>query len=139
MKDDIKAVEWYRKAAEQGHEVAQNNLGWMYQQGRGVPQDDQAAINWYSKAANQGYSLAQDNLGWVYEHGWGVKKDLRKAREWYQKSAKQSYKPAKDVLQNLKTTSLRSAINQPAIKKFPNKLWSQLRKTVPGGLFDGRR
>ena len=36
--DDTEAVKWYRKAAEQGHAEAQNNLGVMYLNGRGVPQ-----------------------------------------------------------------------------------------------------
>jgi len=31
-----KAVEWHRKAAEQGHADAQNHLGQMYQYGLGV-------------------------------------------------------------------------------------------------------
>ena len=31
------AASWYRKAAEQGHAEAQNNLGIMYAKGWGVP------------------------------------------------------------------------------------------------------
>ena len=34
--NDEKAVEWYQKAAEQGHAIAQYDLSWMYQHGRGV-------------------------------------------------------------------------------------------------------
>ena len=37
--DDTEAVKWFRKAAEQGDASAQNDLGVMYQNGRGVPQD----------------------------------------------------------------------------------------------------
>ena len=47
-----KAVKWFRKAAEGGSLAkAQDNLGWMYQHGRGVSQDDAEAIKWYRKAA----------------------------------------------------------------------------------------
>jgi TPR repeat protein len=43
------AVSWYRKAAEQGHADAQNNLGFSYSQGHGVPKDYAAAVSWYVK------------------------------------------------------------------------------------------
>ena len=34
--DRVEAVRWYRRAAEQGSAQAQNNLGIMYDEGRGV-------------------------------------------------------------------------------------------------------
>ena len=37
--DYSEAAAWYRQAAEQGHANAQFNLGWMYANGRGVPQE----------------------------------------------------------------------------------------------------
>ncbi len=33
------AIYWYRQAAEQGYVSAQVNLGYMYKEGLGVPQD----------------------------------------------------------------------------------------------------
>ena len=57
--DYKKAVEWYRKAAEQGHADAQNNLGFMYYTGQGVEQDYKKAVEWYRKAAEQGHADAQ--------------------------------------------------------------------------------
>ncbi len=33
-KDAVEAVQWYQKAAEQGHASAQNNLGWAYDHGK---------------------------------------------------------------------------------------------------------
>ncbi|MBS0351575.1 MAG: sel1 repeat family protein, partial [Proteobacteria bacterium] len=48
------AVNWYRKAAEQGEPWAQVNLGVCYECGRGVAKDERAAIIWYQKAAEQG-------------------------------------------------------------------------------------
>ena len=52
--DYAEAVKWYRKAAEQGHARAQYSLGFMYYNGRGVPQDYAEAMKWYRKAADQG-------------------------------------------------------------------------------------
>ena len=45
--DDVQAVHWYTKAAEQGNEWAQYNLGLMYAEGRGVEEDDAQAVYWY--------------------------------------------------------------------------------------------
>jgi uncharacterized protein len=84
-------VSWYRKAAEQGHAAAQNNLGAMYAHGRGVPQDYAAAASWYRKAAEQGNAMAQYNIGVLYEDGQGVPRDYAVAMSWYRKAAEQGY------------------------------------------------
>ena len=55
-------MEWYRKAAEQGHAGAQNNLGVMYNNGQGVQQDYESAAYWWGKAAKQGNVKAQKEL-----------------------------------------------------------------------------
>ena len=39
VKDVAKAVEWYRKAAQQGHVEAQFKMGLMNAKGRGTPRD----------------------------------------------------------------------------------------------------
>jgi TPR repeat protein len=54
-----KAVEWYEKAAKQGHASAQYNLGAMYENGDGVDQNDSMAMRWYAKAAAQEVEQAQ--------------------------------------------------------------------------------
>lgn len=58
--------------AEQGNADAQFNLGLMYFNGTGVPQDDQAALKWFSRAADQGDAFAQFALGNMYFMGRGV-------------------------------------------------------------------
>ena len=40
----------------------QNNLGWMYENGRGVQRDRVEAVRWYRRAADQGDSWAQEQL-----------------------------------------------------------------------------
>jgi hypothetical protein len=59
----VEATRWYRKAADQGHAQAQNNLGTMFEQGRGVAQSNVEAARWYRKAADQDNADAQYNLG----------------------------------------------------------------------------
>lgn len=86
--DYVQAVEHFRKAAEQNHAAAQNDLGFCYQNGLGVNKDYYKAFYWYSKSAEQGFTVAQCNLGGCYENGNGTVKDLVKAEYWYGKSAK---------------------------------------------------
>ena len=61
-KDDVKAAEWFRKAADQGYYWGQYNLGSFYASGRGVEKDDVKAVEWYQKAARQGHKEAQNAL-----------------------------------------------------------------------------
>jgi len=57
------ALELLRPLAAQGIATAQNNLGWMYDKGKGVTQDYQEAVKWYRLAAEQGYAAAQQQYG----------------------------------------------------------------------------
>ncbi len=58
-RDSRQAAGMYLKAANAGHALAQNNLGVMYANGRGVEQSDVKAGEWYRKAAEQGDKTAQ--------------------------------------------------------------------------------
>jgi TPR repeat protein len=92
--NDEKAIEWYRRSADQGYMLAEYNMGWMYDRGRGVPKDEKIAVEWYIKAANQGYTDAAYNLGIIYANGRGVPKDEKKAVEWYIKAAEKGHESA---------------------------------------------
>ncbi|WP_169432913.1 tetratricopeptide repeat protein [Desulfotignum balticum] len=99
LHDSQKAIEWYEKAAKQGHAQAQENidrinkqqrvefenrlksakngdifsqyvLGIIYDLGKArVSQDIKKAIYWYTKAAEQGHSESQYNVGSIYYSG----------------------------------------------------------------------
>ena len=84
-------LETIKKAAEQGNAKAQNNLGLMYAQGAGVPEDDAEAVRWYQWAAEQGNAEAQYNLGLMYKLGIGVPEDVTKAVRWYQMAAERGF------------------------------------------------
>ena len=70
-------------AGQQGNAGAQLDLGFMYDNGYGVPQDYTEAIKWYRKAAEQGNDRAQYNLGLMYDIGYGVPQDFVRAHMWY--------------------------------------------------------
>ena len=88
--DDAEAVRWYRLAAAQGNALAQNNLGLMYDDGRGVPEDDAEAVRWYRLAAAQGNASAQFNLGLMCANGRGVPQDNVSAHMWLNLATAQS-------------------------------------------------
>lgn len=61
-KDEVLAVKWLLKAAEQGDSFAQYQLGECYEEGIGVEADGETAIAWYQKAADLGSELAEQAL-----------------------------------------------------------------------------
>src|SRR5512141_2926323 len=75
--------------ADKGLPEAQFNLGLMYYNGHGVPQDDTEALKWYRRAADQGHEGSQSNLGVMYENGQGVLQDYVEAARWYRRAAEQ--------------------------------------------------
>lgn len=81
-RDDAEAAIWFRKAAEQGHAGAQNQLAYMYFEGEGVEQSDAEAAKWYLLSAKQGKKNSQEFIAWLYENGRGVPKDLAEAARW---------------------------------------------------------
>ncbi len=92
--DYATALREFRPLAGQGDAYAQFNLGYMYSNGRGVPQDYVQAMRWYRKAAEQGDADAQFNLGIMYSKGQGVPHDYVQAVRWYRKAAEQGYASA---------------------------------------------
>jgi TPR repeat protein len=62
IKDKRRAVNWYRKAAEQGHEGAQYHLAVCYEEGIGVEKNEFLAMKWFQQAAKQGNVIALNAL-----------------------------------------------------------------------------
>jgi S1-C subfamily serine protease len=75
-------VEWWQKAAIQGHAFAQLSLGQAYRDGEGVPKDAVKAVDWLEKSAAQGLTVSQMILGEVYADGNGVLADSVLAYAW---------------------------------------------------------
>ena len=96
--DYQKAYRLLKPLAEQGNTQAQSNLGLMYANGEGVPENDAKAVHWYRKAAKQGDAHAQNNLGLMYDYGQGVPEDDAKAVHWFRKAAEQGHAEAQNNL-----------------------------------------
>ena len=80
--DFATALREWTPLAKQGNADAQFNLGLMYHEGQGVPQDYKTAVKWYKLAAEQGDANAQTNLGNAYGRGQGVIQDNVYAHMW---------------------------------------------------------
>ncbi len=89
--DYAAALQEWRPLAEQGDVVAQNNLGMMYRDGKGAPQDYGEAAKWYRKAAGQGHADAQYNLGAMFYNGQGVPRNYVQAHMWFNIAGTQGY------------------------------------------------
>ena len=93
------AVQYYRKAAEQGYAPAQNALGDMYYYGRCVTRDYVEAVRWYRKSAEKGDSDAQNRLGDMYRDGHGVAPNDLEAFKLYHNAANQGSASARNKLE----------------------------------------
>ena len=82
-------LEITKKLANDGDATAQFNLGIIYADGEGVPQDLKEAEKWWRMSAEQGHSDAQKNLGVMYNFGEGVPQDYKEAVKWWRMSADQ--------------------------------------------------
>ncbi len=80
--DYVTAAKEWRPLADQGDPAVQFNLGLLYLDGQGVPQDLDQAVKWFTRSAEQGYDKAQLNLGALYGAGKGVKRDYIQAYKW---------------------------------------------------------
>lgn len=87
--DYEKAISLWRPLADSGMAAAQQHIGVMYAEGKGVPQSDAEAAKWFLRAAEQGDALAQYDLGASFAEGIGVKKDAELAAKWFRRAAMQ--------------------------------------------------
>ena len=90
----VEAINWYRKAAEQGYAWSQYRLAFCYLCGEGTEKDEAQAVKWFSRAAEQGHAAAQFSLGVCYENGEGTAKNNTEAVRWYRKAAQQGHMKA---------------------------------------------
>lgn len=76
---------WCEEAAAQGDAIGANNLGVIYEEGRGVPADPALAMTFYLQAVEKGYAPAQCAVGRLCEKC----SQYKQAENWYQKAAAQ--------------------------------------------------
>lgn len=65
--------------------ISYNNMGYLYENGLGVPQDHTKAFEYYYEAANLESTTGKCNLAFCYLNGIGVDRDKEMAKYWLKK------------------------------------------------------
>jgi TPR repeat protein len=102
--DYAAALGGFRSLADQGHAVAQYDLGRMYYEGLGVRRNVGEALSWFRLAAAQGHAGAENSLGALFLAGDGVEQSTSEALRWYRLAADQGYVIAQHNLGSLYIT-----------------------------------
>lgn len=129
------AVEWYRKAAEQGNIEAKFRLGEILLNGAtSLPQPDQRVaanpaegVRWTYEAATNFHSGACRNMAGVLESGTGLGTNIVEAYAWLEVYARSNAVAARSDMDRL---ALRMSLQQirashTLAERFINRQWSQ--------------
>jgi TPR repeat protein len=81
-RDPVSAFKYTRQAAELGYVPAEEAVGMMYANGKGVQQNYAEAGQWWIKAAEGGNLRAANNAAMLYRNGEGVPRDRTIADKW---------------------------------------------------------
>ena len=100
-KSDLKAVEWFKKSAENKNALGEALLGMCYKHGDGVDQDFKKAFQLFNKSAKKGNLMGQFGMGLCYTVGDGVTEDKKEGLRWILKAANRGYEPAVQTINNL--------------------------------------
>jgi uncharacterized protein len=88
--------------ARRGDPHAEALLGFMYANGRGVPQSYDVAVDWYVQSAEQGDPTGQYLLGLMYDKGFGVTANIILAHKWLNLAAAYAPRPNRDNVLRLR-------------------------------------
>lgn len=100
--DYVRAVRELTPAASRGNARAQGQLGFMYENGFGVPQNYAVAADLYQSAAAQGDPFAQSRLGLSYDKGHGVPQNVILSYKWLDLAAAKASKRERDYYLKLR-------------------------------------
>lgn len=100
--DYLRTVRALSPLALRGNPRAQALLGFLYENGFGVPQAYDAAADLYQKAAAQGDPFAQARLGLIYDKGHGVPQNVVLSYKWLDLAAAHAPKHQRDYYLRLR-------------------------------------
>jgi Sel1 repeat len=130
--DNAKAIEWYTKAADQGHTDAAYRLGLIYYKGVGGFQTDfKKAFHYISLAANKNHKNSQANLAKMYQNGDGVKRNEELSDYWYEQAFTAKIQPFSEYLKEQAQSHAPKVIPAKVKKALP--VAKKPRKSAPSG------
>ncbi|MFG1203601.1 tetratricopeptide repeat protein [Xanthobacter aminoxidans] len=125
--------------AWQGDAKAQGMVGYLYENGKGVPQDLVVAAQWYGCAAEQGDPTAQYLLGLAYDKGHGVPIDVVLSQKWLILAAARAGKPERDTFTRIRdAVATKMSRAQIAAAQEQAILWMPAPPYVPQPLWLNR-
>lgn len=90
--EDIeRAINWYKKSANNGSGIAENNIGNLYYRGQGLEKNDELAYKFYKKSMEKNTPEAINSIGLMYFNGSFVTADKKQACDYFKKSADLGY------------------------------------------------
>lgn len=92
--DILRAIPLYRAAADSAYPPAQNYLGFLYFQGKGVTQNTDSALMLLQAAAAADYPKACNNLAWLLISAPAMQHDTTKAVYWLQRASDLGHAPS---------------------------------------------
>lgn len=99
LRNPESAMIWFRKAADQGYVPAQVEVGKLYAQGLGVPQNYHRAMEWFQLAARLSNNAeANFQIAEGYFRGRGVPQDFGAAVPYYLIAAKKGHPIAQYII-----------------------------------------
>lgn len=90
------------EAAQMGDSMAQDHLGYLFEQGFFGEPDFSTAVEWYSKSADQCLPNGQFHLGACYQLGNGVEQNWEEAARLFELASKTGHPEATECLQMLR-------------------------------------
>ncbi|KAJ3101451.1 Leucine-rich repeat serine/threonine-protein kinase 2, partial [Phlyctochytrium planicorne] len=83
----VEAFKWFQMAAEKGNSEAEERVGDMYREGKGVEQNQREGFKWYLKAVRQGNASVENKIGNCYLKGEGISKSVAEGVKWIKRAA----------------------------------------------------
>lgn len=99
------AVEHYSEAAELGNHLAQNALGCLYAEGKGVTASEEKAMQWFEFAAAEGLPQALFNCG-IRLMASNVAENKQKGEDMLQEAANKGLEPAQMAMKEIEAAKI---------------------------------
>lgn len=114
QRDEAEARRWLERAAMQGFDTAELDLGTWLVEGRGGAKNAKAGFNWLRRAALSGNVAAQNRVAKLYMQGIGVEPDTGMAAAWYILARRAGLNDPEmdDLLNGLEPEEMKAAIEK---------------------------
>ncbi|WP_052741859.1 tetratricopeptide repeat protein [Kiloniella litopenaei] len=132
----VEAIKWYEAAANQGVAAAQNNLGRLYAQGKGVDVDRAKAVGYWRMASESNHPMAQYNLGLALFRGEGVPQNFERAVFWFHQSANNNVSGAQYALGEVYRLGLSVPVDHKQAEKWYRAAEKNGNKSASGRLVE---